>query len=64
MILAIIGFFRELIGTGQVLGHPVLLSEWYTANQVMILAPGAFFALGFLIAFFNLVKPPEPKGRT
>jgi Na+-transporting NADH:ubiquinone oxidoreductase subunit D len=58
-VLAVIGFFRELLGTGQVFGHPVLLSEWYTPNQIMILAPGAFFALGFLVALFNAIRPPE-----
>ena len=62
-VLAIIGFFRELIGTGAIFGRPVLLSEWYTPNQLAILAPGAFVALGFLIALFNAVsganKPDE-----
>lgn len=62
-VLAIIGFFRELTGTGEIFGRPVLLSEWFTPNQVMIVAPGAFFALGFLIAAFNAVKrhPQEEK---
>ena len=62
-VLAIIGFFRELIGSGEVFGKPVLLSEWFTPNQLMIVAPGAFFALGFLIAAFNAVKghPQEEK---
>ncbi|MDH4202822.1 MAG: NADH:ubiquinone reductase (Na(+)-transporting) subunit D [Phycisphaerae bacterium] len=56
--LAIIGFARELFGSGQVvLGNLVLdLGYWYTPNQLMILAPGAFFVFGVLIAFFNLVK--------
>ncbi len=58
-VLAIIGLFRELLGRGEIFGHAVLLSEWYTPNQVMILAPGAFFALGFLIALFNMVKRPQ-----
>ncbi len=53
VVLAIIGFFRELVGTGSILGHQVLLSEWYTPNQLAVLAPGAFVALGFLIAIFN-----------
>lgn len=64
-VLAIIGFFRELIGTGQVFGHPVLLSEWYTPNQLMMLAPGAFFALGALTALYNaLKKTPSEKKET
>jgi Na+-transporting NADH:ubiquinone oxidoreductase subunit D len=60
-VLAIIGFLRELLGTGKLLGHPVLLAEWYTPNQVMILAPGAFIALGFVIAIFNALKSPGPQ---
>jgi Na+-transporting NADH:ubiquinone oxidoreductase subunit D len=58
-VLAIIGFFRELLGTGEVLGYPVLQGEWYTPNQLMILAPGAFFAMGVVIAIFNFLKGPN-----
>ena len=60
-VLAIIGFFRELLGTGEILGHQVLSSQWYTPNQLMILAPGAFFALGIVIGIFNALKGPEPQ---
>ncbi|MDP6379908.1 MAG: NADH:ubiquinone reductase (Na(+)-transporting) subunit D, partial [Phycisphaerae bacterium] len=56
-VLGIIGFCRELLGTGKVLFVGKMLnamgiessfdiSAWYASNQVMILAPGAFFALG------------------
>ena len=58
-VLAIIGFFRELLGSGQIMGFDVLNNEWYTANQLMILAPGAFFALGIVIAIFNALKGPN-----
>ena len=61
VILAIIGFFRELLGTGQVMGLEILNSSWYTPNQLMILAPGAFIALGFVIAVFNVLKGPDPE---
>ena len=61
VVLAIIGFFRELLGTGQVLGYQILSAQWYVPNQIMILAPGAFIALGFLIAVFNAIKGPEPE---
>jgi len=60
VILAIIGFFRELLGTGEIFEYKVLSGQWYTPNQLMILAPGAFFALGILIGIFNAVKGPEP----
>ncbi len=67
MVLVIIGFVRELLGTGRIqmfeqyLGYPVgfSLGHWYVPNQFMILAPGAFVALGFLVALFNFIKPPE-----
>ncbi|MBN2272097.1 MAG: NADH:ubiquinone reductase (Na(+)-transporting) subunit D [Sedimentisphaerales bacterium] len=61
VVLAIIGFFRELLGTGEIFGHQVLSSQWYTPNQLMILAPGAFFALGIVIGIFNALKGPEPQ---
>jgi Na+-transporting NADH:ubiquinone oxidoreductase subunit D len=62
VVLAIIGFFRELLGTGQIFGHTIpVFSEWYTPNQLMILAPGAFFALGIVIGIFNVIKGPAPE---
>jgi Na+-transporting NADH:ubiquinone oxidoreductase subunit D len=63
VVLAFIGFFRELVGTGKVFGYQLLATDWYAPNQLMILAPGAFLALGFLIALFNAVKGPEPEER-
>lgn len=59
VILAIIGFFRELLGTGKVMGYTMLDGQWYTPNQLMILAPGAFFALSVIIAIFNWLKGSE-----
>lgn len=62
VVLAIIGFFREFLGTGEIMGHTIpLFSNWYTPNQLMILAPGAFFALGIVIGIFNAIKGPEPE---
>ena len=58
-VLAIIGFFRELLGSGKVMGYEVLSGQWYEPNQLMILAPGAFLALGIVIAIFNALKGPE-----
>ena len=60
-VLAVMGFSRELVGSGQVLGHVVLSPTWYTPNQVMIVAPGAFVLLGFLIAALNFLWPPKPQ---
>lgn len=54
-VLALIGFVRELIGSGSVLGYQVLSLEWYVPNQIMILAPGAFVAMGVLIAILSAI---------
>jgi Na+-transporting NADH:ubiquinone oxidoreductase subunit D len=63
IVLAIIGFVRELLGTGMVMGFTLLSPEWYTPNQLMILAPGAFIVLGFLIALSNVFKGPQEEGK-
>lgn len=59
--LAIIGLFRELFGSGQVdlWGFTFGLGSWYMPNQLMVLAPGAFFVFGLLIAVFNFIKGPD-----
>ncbi len=63
-VLGIIGLVRELLGTGKVFGQVIFQtvkdSGWYEPNQLMVLAPGAFIALGFLIAVFNAIKGPDP----
>ncbi len=61
-VLAIIGAARELLGTGKLLGIEVLSAAIYTPNQLMILAPGAFVMLGFLIAAFNAINGPVDQG--
>lgn len=52
-ILIIVGFFRELIGSGKLLGHVVLPAVnnggWYYPNGIMVLSPGAFFIIGLII---------------
>ena len=58
-VLGAIGAVRELLGTGAILGYPILSAEWYVPNHLLILAPGAFFALGLFIAVMNLIHPRE-----
>lgn len=55
-VLAIVGFCRELTGSGKIFGFDVIPSKWYIAeggwyanNGLMVLAPGAFILLGLLI---------------
>ncbi|MCH5245264.1 MAG: electron transport complex subunit E [Muribaculaceae bacterium] len=55
--LTLLGAVRELIGTGRIFGV-ALYPESY-GSLVFVLAPGAFIALGFLIAIFNNLKKKE-----
>ncbi len=55
--LSLLGFFRELLGTGCVMGFR-LLPE--TAGMLLfILPPGAFITLGYLIAVVNKLKAKQ-----
>ena len=53
LILIIVGFFRELFGSGTLFGKTVLplITEggWYNANGLMLLPPSAFFIIGVFI---------------
>ena len=53
VVLIYVALFRELFGSGMVLGYPVFTQVkdggWYEPNVLMTLSPGAFFLIGFLI---------------
>ena len=49
MILAIVAFFRELLGSGTLFGIPVLSAIGYTNNGLMILPPMALILLGCVV---------------
>ena len=53
--LTVIGCIRELLGVGTLFGISIMPSFYPTAT-VMILAPGAFFTLGILMAVLNSIK--------
>ena len=53
MVLVIVGFFRELLGSGSLLGHKVI-PQWlydagYTDNGLMILPPMALIVVACVI---------------
>ncbi len=54
LALTLLGLFRELLGTGKIFGL-TLFPENYGA-LLFILAPGAFIALGYLIAIVNKIN--------
>jgi len=47
--LVILSAIRELLGSGTLLGRPVL-GAWFEPWVIMLLPPGAFLTLGILIA--------------
>src|SRR5690554_1068043 len=53
VVLLIVGTLRELFGSGSLLGITILPTVanggWYQPNGLMLLAPSAFFIIGFLI---------------
>ena len=62
-ILIIVGFLRELIGSGKLFGITVLETVqnggWYQPNGLFLLAPSAFFIIGLLIWALRSWKPEQ-----
>lgn len=62
-VLLIVGFLRELIGSGKLFGITIFQTVqdggWYQANGLFLLAPSAFFIIGFLIWGLRTWKPEQ-----
>lgn len=54
IVLAVMGMFREFLGSGTLLGITVL-PEAFPRTLVFVLAPGAFFTLGCIMAAFKFI---------
>lgn len=54
LALTLLGSIRELLGSGKLFGFEVYPEEY--GMLVFVLAPGAFIALGYLIATINRLK--------
>ncbi len=63
LILVIVAFFRELLGSGKLLGIEILPlvkdGGWYDPNGMMLLPPSAFFIIGLIIWVFRQWKPAQ-----
>lgn len=63
LILMVVGFFRELFGSGKLFGITVLPLQsdggWYEPNGLMLLSPSAFFIIGFFIWALRTWKPDQ-----
>ena len=57
MILVILGVFRELFGSGKILGYSLLRTVneggWYSPNGLFIKAPGALFSIAMYLSLTN-----------
>ncbi len=63
LILLVTALLREFFGSGSIYGmqilKPVTEGGWYTPNGLMLLAPAAFFIIGFLIWGIRTWKPEQ-----
>ena len=63
LILLVVGFFRELFGSGKLFGIELLPLKsdggWYEPNGLMLLSPSAFFIIGFFIWALRVWKPEQ-----
>lgn len=63
VVLVFVGVFRELFGSGSLMGQQILpLSTeggWYQANGLMLLSPSAFFIIGIFIWILRWFKPEQ-----
>ncbi len=63
LVLILVGFFRELLGSGKLLGVTILptVSEggWYVPNGLMVLSPAAFILIGCFIWVVRSARPEQ-----
>jgi electron transport complex protein RnfE len=60
--LLIISAIREILGSGTFFGYQVI-GAWFKPWIIMILPPGAFIALGFLIGLALFIEHKTKRGR-
>lgn len=67
-VLFFVGGIREFFGFGQLFGIQIIPLSWYVSPQhpdayqnigLMVLAPGAFFIIGFFIWIANTINKPD-----
>jgi len=67
LILMLVGFFRELFGSGSLFGFTILETVnnggWYVPNGMLLLPPSAFFIIGLIIWAFRSWKPAQVEER-
>ena len=59
--LTLLGAVRELLGTGKLFNLTIMPEQF--GSLIFVLAPGAFIALGFLIAIVNKLRKAYKQGK-
>ena len=63
LILIMVGFVRELFGSGTIWGYTIFPLDsndgWYVPNGLLLLPPSAFFIIGFFIWALRTWKPDQ-----
>jgi len=58
-ILIVVAFFRELLGSGTLVGYEIIPQSFYAAGYenmgFMVLAPGAFIVIGLMVWLQNVI---------
>ncbi|TNH07115.1 NADH:ubiquinone reductase (Na(+)-transporting) subunit D [Testudinibacter sp. TR-2022] len=66
-ILIVVAFLRELIGSGKLFGVTIMQTVnnggWYQPNGLFLLAPSAFFIIGFVIWLLRTYKPEQVESK-
>ena len=67
LILMMVGFVRELFGSGSLFGITIFETVnnggWYVPNGMLLLPPSAFFIIGLIIWAFRTWKPEQVEER-
>lgn len=67
-VLCLVALLREFFGFGQIFGFQIIPEAWYATPEhpqayqnfgIMVLAPAAFFIIGFFIWIANSISKPE-----
>ncbi|MDO4570243.1 MAG: NADH:ubiquinone reductase (Na(+)-transporting) subunit D [Planctomycetia bacterium] len=63
LVLLVVAAIRELVGSGKLFGQTIFLTVndggWYQPWGIMLLAPSAFFLIGFFIWVLRTFRPEQ-----
>lgn len=66
-VLLIVGFFRELLGSGSLFGYQIMQlvtdGGWYTPVGLLVMPPSAFFIIGGLIWALRTYRPEQVEAK-